>query len=169
MDRWETNEMVNISNSLLKIANKLECYPRCTNYALLPFGIKVDEKLLTARDVIKKLENSGYKVINIGELLTRKTSTQFKIKERTEDGVGEYDTKKLQDDYPSYKANTTTSNVVNNFKRGKFLLGTSQHLMSLVNGTLYDFEEKGANRRKVNLFYQVFTSGEFNNWKKNIG
>lgn len=50
----------------------------------------------------------------------------------------------------------TLAKFVRAHPKGKFVLGTRQHALGLLNGKLVDAEGKGANRRRVNLAYEVW-------------
>ena len=152
-----------------KILSTDESHSRCTNQSLVPFGINIKTPIHNTASICRHLHENGWICLELGSLLTKSSLPKsFVVLHGSPEKNGKmlkYDLEKLHKDYPEFNGIMTLTKFVSAFNKGRFILGTSGHSMSLIDGVLYDAEKKGANLRRVNFINKVFTKNEFDEWK----
>jgi len=145
-----------------------EAHPRCTNQSLVPFGIKIKEPLHRAGDVYRVLKQHGWYVLEVGSLLEKSDNLYHRnaFTETPDGKTVQFNFDKIQADYPFFKTGITLKKLVPTLSKGRFILGSSGHSMSIIDGVLYDAEKRGADLRRIHLLYQVFTKEEYEQWAK---
>lgn len=150
--------------------SEAESFQRCTNFCLEPLGIKSPAPIFNMISVRHELITKGLAVLDLGGLLDPESIYSAGSRHQDPLGggglVGPYDLTKIRKKFPKFKFGITLNKLIPMFPKGKYIIGTRDHAMSLINGKLYDFEFKGLNKRKVNIFNQILTKAQWKSFAK---
>lgn len=152
-----------------EFSEAIDCYPNCTNHALTGFGLGIQRFLDNVIAALDELRRAGWVSIDFERIfhpILGSSNTIYPDPSNPSLPRIQYNVEKIKKDFPTFKPGMTVSKMMNTFKKGRYLVGTTGHLMSLINGELFDFAGEFSNRRRVNNFYLVLKKSEWKKFKK---
>jgi len=143
----------------------LKGHGRCTNFSLEAFDVSSDKCIFGTSGNIEVLRDAGFELVDIERIIPG--SVAFRASFRSKDGTSwKYNEKTLvKSFYAKFKPNMSISKFIKTFPKGKFLIGTPGHSMSVIDGVLWDYSGKGPDRRRIVMAHQVMTKNEYKRFK----